>query len=86
MWVEITHPFRNFNATVEDWKLIRNFIPHFTGNYLYIFLGASNKLTARMLNLLSQKFQDYRVSRSRTSHTFSVPFYEDTVNIIAGAV
>ena len=33
MWNKITYPFPNFNSTViEVWKLISNFIPHFTGH------------------------------------------------------
>ena len=36
MWDEIAYPFPNFNgATVEVWKCVSNFIPHFNGcNYL----------------------------------------------------
>ena len=36
MWDEIIYPFPNFNgATVEVWKWISNFIPHFIGNCDY---------------------------------------------------
>ena len=35
MWDEITYPFPNFNgATVEVWKWISNFTPHFIGRVI----------------------------------------------------
>ena len=35
MWDEITHPFPSLNgATVEVWKWISNFTPHFTGHVI----------------------------------------------------
>ena len=35
VWDEITRPFSNFNgATVEVWKWITYFIPHFTGHVI----------------------------------------------------
>ena len=35
VWDKITYPFLNFNgATVEDWKWIGNFIPHFAGHII----------------------------------------------------
>ena len=35
VWDEIAYPFPNFNdTTVEVWKWISNFIPHFTGHVI----------------------------------------------------
>ena len=45
MWGEIIHPFPNFiGAAVEVWKLISNFIPHFTGRMIsYPFATQINR-------------------------------------------
>ena len=37
MWNKTTYPFLNLNGvTVDDWELISNFNPHFTGMWLLI--------------------------------------------------
>ena len=40
VWDEITYPFPNFKScTIEVWKLIGNFIPHFMMDGLLIHAG-----------------------------------------------
>ena len=37
VWDEITYPFPNFNGgTIDVWKWVSNFIPHFTGHVMLI--------------------------------------------------
>ena len=42
VWDKVTYPFSNFNSgIVEVWKLIHDFIPHFTGHVIMLVKAVS---------------------------------------------